>query len=458
VVNATTITATTPAGTAGAKDVSVTTGTGTGTGVGLFTYIDQSNPANDPSVVGLVAAQVELSRQFIEASVLPVMDRMALMRSRAGENSHAAPRLDLNIGNGKASQLFHASPVAMLFDQAAGEVLPKNYGVWVQGTLSRGSVDASEQRSGFDTENYGVTVGIDKRLDTKKLIGTSLFIGRGKADIDDAGSSVEAEALSWSFYGSYCLNASAYLDGLIGYGRQNYDLTRKSGGDILTGERTGDQLFAAIALSKRMETSVPLEITPYIRSDLGYTWLSGYEESGAATALAYEDSEVSLAMISAGVRLERNVEMADIDFRPYARIEYGWEIASSSDADMSYVSSPGNTYRVTIDDDTSSRGRFGLGVDLLVKSGWTIGVAYERQQSDSSDYLNVYRINAAYQPSSSFVYSMQLNSGFENVPALIGAFQYIVNPEISISAGSKMDFNGSLTDSIGFFATIEFKL
>jgi|GEM_PF-3023375 len=39
VVNATTITATTPAGTAGAKDVAVTTPDGTGTGVGLFTYI-----------------------------------------------------------------------------------------------------------------------------------------------------------------------------------------------------------------------------------------------------------------------------------------------------------------------------------------------------------------------------------------------------------------------------------
>ena len=38
VVNATTITATTPAGTAGAKDVVVTTPGGTGTGTGLFTY------------------------------------------------------------------------------------------------------------------------------------------------------------------------------------------------------------------------------------------------------------------------------------------------------------------------------------------------------------------------------------------------------------------------------------
>ncbi len=39
VVNATTITATTPAGTAGAKDVVVTTSVGSGTGTGLFTYL-----------------------------------------------------------------------------------------------------------------------------------------------------------------------------------------------------------------------------------------------------------------------------------------------------------------------------------------------------------------------------------------------------------------------------------
>ncbi len=39
IVNSTTITATTPAGTAGARDVAVTTAGGTGTGAGLFTYI-----------------------------------------------------------------------------------------------------------------------------------------------------------------------------------------------------------------------------------------------------------------------------------------------------------------------------------------------------------------------------------------------------------------------------------
>ncbi|BCW87580.1 hypothetical protein sos41_07100 [Alphaproteobacteria bacterium SO-S41] len=47
VVNASTITATTPAGTAGARDVAVTTPGGTGTGAGLFTYFAQ------PAVTGI---------------------------------------------------------------------------------------------------------------------------------------------------------------------------------------------------------------------------------------------------------------------------------------------------------------------------------------------------------------------------------------------------------------------
>ncbi len=55
VVNATTITATAPAGTAGARDVTVTTPAGTGTGTGLFTYVAVTRLAFTTQPAGAVA-------------------------------------------------------------------------------------------------------------------------------------------------------------------------------------------------------------------------------------------------------------------------------------------------------------------------------------------------------------------------------------------------------------------
>ena len=53
VVNATTITCVTPAGTAGAKDVIVTTASGSGTGTGLFTYTSANRPRRPGVSLGM---------------------------------------------------------------------------------------------------------------------------------------------------------------------------------------------------------------------------------------------------------------------------------------------------------------------------------------------------------------------------------------------------------------------
>ena len=67
VVNATTITATTPAGTDGAANVVVTTPGGTGTG--LFTYSTRPDPSKDAEVIALLNAQVQMAKRFGQTQI-----------------------------------------------------------------------------------------------------------------------------------------------------------------------------------------------------------------------------------------------------------------------------------------------------------------------------------------------------------------------------------------------------
>ncbi|BCL62227.1 hypothetical protein DGMP_29200 [Desulfomarina profundi] len=460
VANSTTITATTPANTPGVKNISVTTGSGTGTGTGLFTYLDLSNPADDPANVSLVSAQAELSRQFIKNSLLPVMDRMEQMHSRKANAGSPQQQFELNLAGSKYGQIFNLLPVSTWLNEVTGNVLPNSYAIWIQGMVSDGSTDGSSTSTGRDTDGYGVTIGIDKRLDETKLVGTSLFIGQNDSNIHDGGSGVDMDALSLSLYGSYALTESTFLDGVIGIGRQNYELIRIKNGSILSGERTGSQVFGSIALSKNMEIQTVITST-YLRGDFGYTVLSDYTESGSTSAsapeLVYDDLNVSLAIISAGLKVERPVEIKTVLFKPYARIEYGTDISSSDSASMFYASAPGTTYQISIDDDSSSIGRFGLGLDLITDTGFTVGIDYERQQYGSSNHLDTYRIDGAYKMSPATAYNVQLSSNYGAKPILTNEIQLTVNPHLMLSTGSTLDLESQFNRGLVVFVNLTFQ-
>jgi len=88
IVSATSITATTPAGTAGARDVAVTNPGGTATSVGLFTYVaSNANPALDSSVRGQIAGQILSIQQFVNAQKSSLLSRLQRLHSDLASGS-----------------------------------------------------------------------------------------------------------------------------------------------------------------------------------------------------------------------------------------------------------------------------------------------------------------------------------------------------------------------------------
>ena len=75
-------------------------------------------------------------------------------------------------------------------------------GIWAQAYGSRSKQDGSKTVSGYDADNYGLTVGYDMFLEDEHLIGVAFSAGKTKATYYDKNKN-DAQSMVLAFYGEY---------------------------------------------------------------------------------------------------------------------------------------------------------------------------------------------------------------------------------------------------------------
>lgn len=126
---------------------------------------------------------------------------------------------------------------------AAADDMP--FGPWgwfVRGTYASGDRDAQDlsafaAENGFDFEQYGVTLGID-RMSGPSVWGIALGFSNYKVDMQDTaapsgaqtqfvqGGDIEADSVNATVYFDYMGEVGAYFSALAGYGNQTFDMER----------------------------------------------------------------------------------------------------------------------------------------------------------------------------------------------------------------------------------------
>lgn len=105
---------------------------------------------------------------------------------------------------------------------AAGEAggALEGFGVWSNLSLSAAHADAGGTEA--DTNLGVLTVGIDRAVDDRLILGLALSLSASRADarfispIGPATLTTDANAISVSPYAAYILNENVYFDGLVG--------------------------------------------------------------------------------------------------------------------------------------------------------------------------------------------------------------------------------------------------
>ena len=174
------------------------------------------------------------SMQFAAGQITNIDERLSAVRSGIS-GFGGLSNLDLGLpGSSQAllegladivRGLFGEEPLGGGAGDEPGGLFDNRLGVFVTGTLRRGTQSETDAESGFDFKNTGFTAGADYRLGTSYVLGIAAGYGKSTTTFDDSSGRLDAKHTSLALYGSY-FTERFHVDWQAGYGHVTYDLSR----------------------------------------------------------------------------------------------------------------------------------------------------------------------------------------------------------------------------------------
>ena len=349
-----------------------------------LTVDDRPDPTRDPSVVDSLQAQVDASVRFASAQQTNIRDRLRQQRHAGAQTSSNGLSLNLTNGSGGALSLSAAQMAP-----GGAMSLPERLGLWTAGTITAGERDARSGLSdGFDFRSDGITVGADWRIDDRFLFGVAGGFGWSNTDFDDPRSALDGEQRSLSFYGLWRQGEHFFVDGVLGWGRLDFDIRRWSStaGAAALATRDGDQAFGSLTLGYEHRTD-GMSLTGYGRVDASRTRLDAYRETGLGIFdLAYGDQTVENNSFAVGLEGNYLFQGRNSFFRPYWMIEYRDAFENQGDVTLNYVVSPRATdYALGLRSYGDNALTYGGGLDIDIASSWRLSVLFRREHASGTD-------------------------------------------------------------------------
>ena len=373
-----------------------------------YLVADLTNPLDDEDFVGLLKAQTETAKRFIQQSTTSVLKRMEWLRRNKNENELSHQGVSVNFIDADFNNLSNTLQFSNFLNQSA-DLFSNNWAVWSEGNITLGEVDANGDSSLRDVKTNGITFGIDNKIDANHILGLALRIGKDNVDVGSLGNALDTDTYSLSLYGTMPYDDKTYIDGTLGISLLDMNLTRSHASGTLTGSREGKQLFGSLVYSAALEENL-IKITPYGRIDGGYTILSSFSDTGTVAAIKYDEQKITSAMISLGILVDDEIEISNLKLNRYGRLEYGKDISSSSDATVSYVAVPNTKYILSIDDEESNNIRAAFGTDIETQYKWSYQFDYEVNYRSGSSHLNTFSAAAFYELGLDSIISLSLDS------------------------------------------------
>ena len=149
-----------------------------------------------------------------------------LLRVRSGDaRGLSLSGLTLNFDDQAVSGSVIDEAIDTVTDEQSAFQAFGRWGVFVQGDVDVLDRDSSDTRASYESDSWLVTTGVDYRFDNNWYAGVAINYGETDTDYRDASSAVETMGVS--VYGGWIFSERGFIDFLIGYLDDDYDLTRQ---------------------------------------------------------------------------------------------------------------------------------------------------------------------------------------------------------------------------------------
>lgn len=283
-------------------------------------------------------------------------------------------------------------------DETEGGLLDKRLGLWLRGNYATGSKEGTIADHGYESDQWGVTGGIDFRFTPRYVVGLAFGYGNTRAGFggDDAGY-LDSDAISAALYATMYSQGGFYADGIVSYVKLDHDSVRhiqftESGLPVDVSARGGTS-----GGTLAMAFTMGYDFTPgafTIAPGIGYNYLSttvdGFREQGAGGLdLRFADQQFTSATGNAGLRISYALKTPIGVLQPHLRGEYIHEFLKDTETfAASFVNDPfDDTPRIIVTADVRDPSYWRLTGGLAAQFAHGISGFVEYQRLESLSYM-----------------------------------------------------------------------
>jgi outer membrane autotransporter protein len=337
----------------------------------------------------IALVQSESSLLAAQSQFENIKARIAALRS--GTNRTSFGGLALNTSSGRL-------PIGtMLQSLLDGNATPEGqeagadfsrWGFFASGTFGRGDANAGTLSPAYDFDIDGITVGVDYRKSVKLIFGGTLGYTRQDNDLTDRHGSLGTRGWSASLYGTWYHKDSWYVDSVLSYGRNSYDIERRirytitgPGGSTTidqTGHASGDgDSFTATFSLGRDFNKGGWGFGPYLRAMYTKMSFDAMEEHfdeaipGFGFALALDTRDVTSLTSTLGGKLTYAHSTSWGVLIPHLQVEWQHEYqADPAEVEARFLYDPtGTPFTIHGDPIDEDFFRLGLGMSFIMAKG-----------------------------------------------------------------------------------------
>jgi uncharacterized repeat protein (TIGR01451 family) len=354
--------------------------------------------ALDQLLPGMALAMQEAAFNAAQAQFQNLKARIAALRS--GTQGSSFQGLALQNSSGSISLGSLGAALAQDGDDAPkGEVGAgfQRWGFFASGTIGRGEAEAGSTRPRYDYDINGLTVGLDYRYSDRFIFGGALGYTRQDSELRDAPGDLDMSGFSVSGYATWYHDDSWYMDGVLTWGRNSFDLMRSitwtvplpGGGTSTIDQRArsqsdGDMLEGAFTFGRDFQAG-GWSIGPYGRllyTKLDFDEIHDEMDAGAGSGLGLSIDARSLTSVASEVGAKFTyAHSADWGvLTPHLQLEWEHEFKDDPKAlTARFLADPNGTpFSLSGEEIDTDYFRVSLGLSLILTRGRSGFVIYER--------------------------------------------------------------------------------
>ena len=357
--------------------------------------------------IGIAEAQINLAKRTIEYSTDTALNRLQWIRRNKDLQDLSLQNIKLNFSNEMLASLSEAIQISTtpkkkdkdkVFDKIINS---KDVFYWSEGSLAFGKVRETDTSSEKKIYTDGITIGADKFTDDQGIKGLAFRYSENYIKVGNVGSKLDTDTYNLTYYSTTPVkDNSRFLDTVLGIGFLQSDISNKTEGLTLIGNRNGRQIYGTLRLKEEIKKD-NVTLIPAGQIDLGYTLLSEYSESGKA-GIKFDKQSLQSRNLKLSITGVEEIKDKKYEMKKHGKLEYQANLHSSSNIKYSYVADSSSKFETQLHGEALHNINGEIGVDVIYDENFSLFLIYEHNRAFGSKrrrgYTNKIHLAIGYLP------------------------------------------------------------